>query len=281
MSFSQAVSKIMSKTPKEPLIVCSALSSFILNRDDGYARDGRFHPSYLYYMCPRCEILKSIVPVNLLPVEKHDLKTKAKFDIGHALHWWYQNKYLGPMRVIKGVWECHKCGGESGTDASPVFMPYTCDNCGSDDLEYRECRILSEEWNIAGKTDGILVSGGEDYILDIKTSDPDLFLKLYKPWPSHIYQVNIYMWLSGIKKGVVLYVDKSSNDVCPAKEFILESDSKVIVDVKGKITSYNLGMKSRTLPDCLCSSRRDVTCSSIEKSSGVSAVLTKWRSGEL
>jgi hypothetical protein len=275
MSFLDAVRGIM--PADDGTILEKRITKYIETREDDYAQDDFFHPSALYYMCPRCEVLKRVVPKNMLPTERIDVVTRAKFDIGHALHAWYQNKYLGPMGILKGVWQCLECGSKEGLEV-PTVRPDKCSKCGtSGDWEYHECVLASKEWNIVGKIDGIISAGAVDYVLDMKTCDPGLFQKLTKPWPSNTYQVQIYMWLLGIKTGLLLYIDKSSNGPIPVREFPVEFSDKTVDDVKGKITSFRLSMNSRTLPECMCGKRGfGASCKAIEAVAGVEKSVKDW-----
>jgi hypothetical protein len=52
-------------------------------------------------------------------MEKHDLSWPENknvdlgmyriFDVGHAMHRWYQEEYLGPAGVLYGNWQCSRC----------------------------------------------------------------------------------------------------------------------------------------------------------------------------
>jgi len=278
MSFIKALAK--RQKDNNPTMVTDQLVKFLGSVEDNYAKDGKFHVSSLYYMCPRCEVYKQVLPSDITPPEKLDVITKAKFDIGHALHGWYQNRYLGPMCVLAGKWICLLCGNKVGSDSEFVLRPQVCPKClKSGDWEYDECLVSSPELNIAGKCDGVILSNGEKYVLDMKTSDPTLFERMKTPWPSNIYQVQVYMWLLGIKKGLLLYIDKSANGSVPVKEFEVEYSADTINDVKGKITAFNLAMKTHTLPDCCCrkNSGFKIKCSEIEGVKAVTSVIEKWK----
>jgi hypothetical protein len=280
MSFVDAVSAMMgTETESGGSILSGRLIGWLDAYEDDYAKDSYFHVSSLYYMCPRCEVYKAILPLEMLPVDKLDAMTQARFDIGHALHHWYQNRYLGQMGVLKGKWKCARCH-----DVVKGLRPTgTCSKCSSEgrkrvkDWQFEETVVMSKRWNIKGKTDGILVIDDKDYVLDIKTCKPSLFSGLKRPWPSAIYQVQVYMWLLKIERGVLLYVDKSADGTVPVKEFPVEYSLDTISNTKGKITSFQMSMESKTLPDCLCRKRSfGLTCSAIEKGSGVSAFVEKW-----
>ena len=107
MSFVKAVATMMDKPKgKRESILVDRLVEYLDELDDDYAKDSFFHVSSLYYMCPRCEVYKAVLPPEKLPSARLDAITQARFDVGHAMHYWYQTKYLGPMGVLKGKWKC-------------------------------------------------------------------------------------------------------------------------------------------------------------------------------
>jgi len=285
MSFVKAVATMMDKPKgKRESILVDRLVEYLDELDDDYAKDSFFHVSSLYYMCPRCEVYKAVLPPEKLPSARLDAITQARFDVGHAMHYWYQNKYLGPMGVLKGKWKCRRCHS-----VVKGFMPTTyCEKCteegrkGVKDWEFEETVVMSKKWNILGKTDGILVPDDEEILLDLKTCKPSLFSTLKKPWPSAIYQVQVYMWLLKIKRGVLVYIDKSVDGSVPIKEFPVEYSLDTINNTKGKITAFKLGMETKSLPDCLCRGRSfGLTCAQIEKQPGALDLIKEWvKSGD-
>lgn len=281
MSFVNAVSLMMGKNSanSRSTVLVERLFDYLDDFEDDYSKDSYFHVSSLYYMCPRCEVYKAVLPPDKLPSDRLDAMTQARFDIGHAMHYWYQNKYLGPMGVLKGKWRCRRCH-----NVVNGFMPTTtCEKCAGEgrkrvkDWEFDETVVLSKKWNIKGKIDGILAPDGEEYLMDLKTCKPSLFSKLQKPWPSAIFQVQVYMWLLKIQHGVLVYIDKSADGSVPAKEFPVEYSLKTVNSVKGKITAFRMGMESKSLPDCLCRERSfGLTCSMIEAQEGTTELIEKW-----
>lgn len=272
--FVSAVSKMMDKKDTSSgNIISDRLIDYLEDFDDDYAKDTFFHVSSLYYMCPRCEVYKAVLTPDRLPQSSLDAITQARFDIGHAMHWWYQNKYLGPMGVLKGKWKCSRCEHI----VNGLMPSVVCEKCGKKAWEFEETVVMSKKWNILGKTDGVLLHNDEEVVLDLKTCKPSLFSSLKKPWPSAIYQVQVYMWMLKIKRGVLLYIDKSADGVVPVKEFPVEYSLDTINNTKGKITSFKLGMETQSLPDCLCRSRSfGLRCPDIEKTAGAMDVVEKW-----
>jgi hypothetical protein len=258
-------------------VLTDQVVKFLETYEDDYAKDEFYHVSSLYYMCPRCELYQRVLPPEMFAGEALDAVTRAKFDIGHAMHYWYQNKYLGPMGVLKGTWECVRCD-EKRNGFYPKLDSSKCHHGGKHRWEFVEAHVFSEEWEIKGKYDGLLDFGdGEEIVLDIKTSDPDWFKKMKKPWDSAVAQLQVYMWLLGVHKGVLLYVDKSANGPVPVKDFKVEFDPSAVEDAKGKISEIRLGLTSHTLPDCRCPKKTfRLTCGEVEKSKKAKTIIKSW-----
>jgi len=278
MSFVDLVNTMMG--PKKEASLTKKLEHYILNYPDDYAKDDVFHPSQLYYMCPRQEVLKRILPVELVPPETKEMMTYAKFHIGHAMHSWYQNKYLGPMGVLIGSWQCLRCGVVVD-GLYPTDIVSECAHGGKHLWEYVEPPVYSAEWNIRGKCDGIIMQNNARCVIDMKTSSPDWFKKMTRPWPSAKYQVEIYMWLLGIQQGLLLYIDKSADGKEPVREFPLKYNTNTINDVQGKITSFRVSMEDRFLAPCLCGkSKFGMSCAEIEDNADVLSLVKAWEKSE-
>ena len=187
-----------------------------------------FHPSQIYYMCPKQTALDTIYPENI-PTSTHGPALERIFGIGHALHEWIQNRWVGRSKKLIGEWLCRACG--TRTEGS---MPEECESCGAawTAITYIEPTLRHEALNIVGHCDGIVLLDEEKYVFEIKTINPDAFDKLKKPLPANYFQVNIYMHLTDIPRAVILYINKSNGRL---KEFHLERDDSVWSRVRNKI----------------------------------------------
>ena len=223
------------------------------------------HPSQLYGMCMRSkmfvenlDLFEGIPGVNTPFEESIPASLQAKFDIGHSLHHWYQNKYLGPMGILKGGWKCPQCKSvEEG------FRPaIDCKNCGCDKWGFVEPFIQIPELGIVGHCDGIIDHGDGPWVLDIKTIDPDRFKNLSEVSMSYVYQVHCYMLALDIDRAVILYVDKSANYANPTKEFKIKKNNRIIRDIKKISEYYNESRTNRVLPEIMCKNK---TCTSAKR----------------
>ena len=97
-----------------------------------------------------------------------------------------------------------------------------------------EISIPSQEI-VSGRADAILCVGSENYVLDIKSINSMLFRKLTEPKEENVYQVQLYMHFFGIKKAILLYVDKDQQNL---KEFFVDYDEALCKDLMDKF--YNL-----------------------------------------
>lgn len=98
---------------------------------------------------------------------------------------------------------------------------------------------------ISGRADAILSINGEPYVLDIKSISGRInFNKLDKPYPEHFWQVQLYLHFFRIQKGILLYVNKDTQEL---KDFVFEYDS----DLAQRLIEWFLKLKSKIEKDIL------------------------------
>jgi CRISPR/Cas system-associated exonuclease Cas4 (RecB family) len=100
-----------------------------------------------------------------------------------------------------------------------------------------EIRIPEQEI-VSGRADAILCMNNENYVLDIKSINSMLFRKLENPKEENVFQIQLYMHFFGIKKAILLYVDKDQQNL---KEFFVDYDEALCKDLMDKF--YNLKEK--------------------------------------
>lgn len=219
-------------------------------------KDDAYHPSQLPYWCTRREVFRRMhVPQTDACLENTWVtpNLQARFDIGHALHWWYQNKYLGPMGVLMGDWKCQHCSHLQ----KECVMPEECSKCGDTALEYVEMSVNIPEYDIYGHCDGILNIDGDVYVMDLKTIDPDLFTNIKKPYDSQTLQLRLYMHALCIQKGLIIFIDKSGRGDTPIKEFLVEQDEEILQEVFNNIDEARDYLRRKVLPQrCNCKTKR-------------------------
>ena len=235
----------------------------------GYFRKGEakrsvgLHPSQIHGMCYRAKMYDEY----LLEVMKNDPDVKfnvyeetitatlqAKFDIGHAIHHWYQNHYLGPMGILKGGWRCPHCD-----TVKQGFRPANVCSCGVDRWRFVEPETLIPELNIVGHCDGIIDRGDGEWVMDIKTIDPERFKALSEPSLSYVYQVHCYMMALNIRRAIILYVDKSSNLANPTKEIKIFFNPDIEAEIRQIAEDYRKMKVGRILTPRTCDNKSCTT----------------------
>jgi len=172
-----------------------------------------------------------------------DMRFRRICDAGHAFHDRMQRD-LSIMGILRGLWRCKSCGEILGKE-NPIgiFLPDTCPciekkkkdkRRGIKLFEYVELFLESDpKYNFKGNCDGILeFEPGEPstrYVIDFKTINEGGFSYLRKPDQKYITQIRIYMWLTGIRQGIIYYEDKNKHAL---REFKIIHDESIIDDIK-------------------------------------------------
>lgn len=169
-----------------------------------------------------------------------------------------------------------------------ILRPEKCD-CGCTSFEYHEVGFYDEETMWGGHVDSILDVGLLDkeakedekkiavgfsafppkdwglnkVVIDFKTMNPYKFAKLTEPLPEHKTQMQIYLYLSGLKYGKFIYEDKALQGV---KEFLIVRDDNLLevkIDQAKRlkfIVTHENKNGSRVLPKRAYSSRAHEEC---------------------
>jgi len=248
----------------------SLVSKWVVTREEE-EREAGFHVSELHYLCPRFEVLSEAVG-GIRRIERTPAN-EITFDIGHALHRWWQEKYLGPMGLLVGDWVCSRCGHVVHMAKMPVYI-----HCKDSEWLYSEIRVENKEHEIVGRMDGILDFDGEYEVMDIKTRSASRYKAIKDIWPADRFQIIVYMWLSGIRKGRVVYLNKDGGEDF-VKDMVVEYDEAVVSEAKSKTKCVQIARKSGTLPEmCLCR-RFGKSCADLLKDERVVRVMKErgWK----
>lgn len=194
-----------------------------------------FHPSewdgchrkiaYAYY-----EAIKAIKLDH--SSHKFDPQLERIFDCGHYMHsrW---GGYIQLALTVRGKWACknwmvHEEPKIFGQDNSiGIPKPTKCE-CGSERFEYVELGFYDETTNWGGHVDAVVEipsTSTTPIIVDFKTMNPFQFDKLTAPVPKHKTQIQIYLYLSKLQLGKLIYEDKGSQKI---KEFDVPRDDDYI-----------------------------------------------------
>lgn len=201
---------------------------------------------------------------------KFDPQLERIYDNGHSMHarW---GKYFEALNILRGKWLCKnwmkhikpsKCEQGEYVDDPMIFgedntlgveKPSKCE-CGSKQFEYVELGFYDEITNWGGHVDAIVnIAGLESpIVVDFKTMNPFQFQSLEAPLPRHKTQMQIYLYLTGLKDGKFIYEDKGTQKV---KEFdVPRDDGYIAVKVeeakllKHRVTHTN-SKGQRVLPE--------------------------------
>ena len=108
--------------------------------------------------------------------------------------------------------------------------------------EYTELILRSDEYRISGHCDGVLVWPDFTELLEIKTINERGFTYIDpmsggKPKPEHVLQVQAYMWLTGLDRCRLVYVNKSGKKFKESlAEHIVMRDETLVNELKSDLT---------------------------------------------
>lgn len=97
-----------------------------------------------------------------------------------------------------------------------------------DVLEDVEKEFIDDNLQITGHIDGRI----EDKIIEFKSISPSAIKKGNLPYSHHIEQATIYMYLTGLKKALIVYLDKTYGNIL---EYEIEFDKQLFEKLKEKI----------------------------------------------
>ncbi len=96
-------------------------------------------------------------------------------------------------------------------------------------LSMRKVHVVASEVNIPpqelikGRADAVISDGKDLYVLDIKSMNSMVFKNLNQPKEEHINQIQLYLHYLDPKKGILLYVNKDTQEL---KEFFVGYNSE-------------------------------------------------------
>ncbi len=76
-----------------------------------------------------------------------------------------------------------------------------------------ERTLKNDAYRIKGKADAIIELNNKEYIVELKSINGISASKLKKPKPDHVKQINLYMFMTGIKEGFILYENKNNQEI--------------------------------------------------------------------
>lgn len=160
---------------------------------------------------------------------------EIRMDLGNHIHEMFQD-YFWDIKILKGTYKCLKCDKLYHDLISPESCPSGIASHKKSHMKYKEVIMASDKLPIRGRCDGILIIDGEEHIVDIKsiqnrtpkTNDRQFTfedLETQGPKEAHKVQLMLYMWMSGIKRGHLLYFGINN---CQQKTFEVKYDEDLI-----------------------------------------------------
>ena len=216
------------------------------------APDQKYRVSHVIKLCPREEALRF---VHQIPrIDKVEAGLRRTFDMGKAFHTLVQNEWFGRWGWLLGDWECLRCR-KMHRDTT---IPKSCQSCFQSDFFYHELTPANEEHGITAHLDGVLLVGGKRKILELKTANSMQFGLVAntnrKPQEAHRRQVNMYMFLTGIKESVILYFNKNESTV---HQFEEQLDEAIVKEMLANLKLARDSMRAGTVPEQrICDSKQ-------------------------
>lgn len=110
---------------------------------------------------------------------------------------------------------------------------------------------------IGGRADAIISDGKELYVVDIKSMNSMIFRNLESAKPENIDQLQLYLHFFKIKKGILLYVSKNTQEL---KEFILNYDPNRAKRLLQELSELKVKIDADTIPSRLANWPQNWQC---------------------
>lgn len=248
--------------------VLTAVERYVLSKPaDTSRRTDVLHPSAMAKSswCYRASYFEILGHVSVSKY-KTGFKTRLIFDEGHRIHNRWQT-WFKEMGTLYGKWFCTECR------TSFVGLAAQHDQLHFNNLVYKEVSVYSEEHNISGHSDGILLDMGDPLLLEIKSVGEGTFLwedrdfyaahdnefkaaweHLTAPFQTHIQQAQIYLKLLELmdapyqpQEAVFIYEAKPNQEV---KEFVVPKSDFSVLGLFDAAKMIKMCVESKTPPPC-------------------------------
>jgi len=114
--------------------------------------------------------------------------------------------------------------------------------------------IFHSTYPFLGFVDAIIKIDDETYIVEIKSINKEGFGKLNKPHEEHVLQVKMYMLIMNIKKAIIFYENKDSQDL---KEFRVDLNPEFESWFNEKMNRILAYYKENKIPARICATEVD------------------------
>ena len=184
------------------------------------------------------------------------------FAEGHAIHDKWQ-EWLRRAGILWGNWKCIGC-----YDTWEALAPAHCPSCGNTrTVRYAEVPLYSKKYHIIGHTDGVIRDDEGEALLEIKSVGlgtirwdapqmyeayedgridlDELWKRIKRPLAAHNRQIQLYMFILGIHKAVVIYEWKPTQEV---REFKVDLDMEVVQPLLDGALAVQDSLKDKVPP---------------------------------
>lgn len=189
-------------------------------------------------LCPRMHALSAVL--NLKCGEVRNVGRVWPLAVGSGYHYAFQSEILRLMDVgiFQGWWRRPGELMERDDLADTMFNGTFKEFVGApqdgalpfgwiprpegEGWEYRELVFTDRNHGITGHCDGVLVWPGEEpELLELKTANERSFGMVSSsigghPFPEHEVQAQLYMWMAGLKRARLVYIDKTADGFAEA-----------------------------------------------------------------
>lgn len=98
---------------------------------------------------------------------------------------------------------------------------------------------------VHGRADVIVNIDNEPYVVEIKSINSAAFFKRNEPDPDHYKQLQMYLHFFNIKKGILIYENKNTQEL---KEFTVEYDEKTVREILEKFEILKAQIQNNIVP---------------------------------
>lgn len=127
----------------------------------------------------------------------------------------------------------------------------------------REVRVITAEVDIApqeiisGRADAVISDGKDLYVLDIKSMNSMVFKNLNEAKEENINQLQLYLHFFKIPKGILLYVNKDTQEL---KEFVIQYNPNIAKNLLDGLSHLKTKIDSNIIPSRIPSYPDDWQC---------------------
>lgn len=181
---------------------------------------------------------------------------------GSGLHFALQNIVLPELNVLWGRWECESCIQGVGAPLPgqrPIDVaqrrPKKCEFCGNFQFKFIEYDLIDPELKLTGHCDGFISIPEKTGLGVVEIKSTNLAWKAKTgPFPTHLKQIQAYMFLTGAQWGSILYWDKQKDNPEDFLEFLVDRDEQIIGELRESLQLLWAAIAGGDLPPRICNS---------------------------